>query len=104
MKKINKGYISNARRYTLTNYFDVWKDEKGNWTVNNLFTECDDLFITRDATDKEILTYLYEANYLATNDMRKVRIENWGDRMEIYQVKGHMPLFGVVPTVICDTN
>lgn len=101
MKKIQRSHINKARRYTLINYFDTYWDGES-WTVNNQCIEFDDLYITNDVTDKEILTYLTEKRYLATNDMRKVRIEDLGDGMEVYQVKGHMPLFGIIPTVFCD--
>lgn len=101
-KKISRSNLNNARRYTLINYFDVWKNEEGGWTVNNSFVEFDDLYISNNATDKEILTYLYEVRYLSTNDMRKVRIDDYSDGFEIYQVKGWKPLFAIIPTVICN--
>lgn len=100
MKEIQRSHINKARRYTLINYFDIYWDGES-WVVNNQCIEFDDLYITNDVTDKEILTYLTEQRYLATNDMRKVRIEDLGDGMEVYQVKGHMPLFGIIPTVFC---
>lgn len=99
--KVARYRLNNSRRYTLINYFDVWRNGD-EWIVNDSFPEFDDLYISKNATDKEILTYLTEKRYLATNDMRKVRIENLGDGMEVYLVKGHMPLFGIVSTVFCD--
>ena len=101
MEKVARYRLNNSRRYTLINYFDVWRNGD-EWIVNDSFPEFDDLYISKNATDKEILTYLTEKRYLATNDMRKVRIEDLGDGMEVYLVKGHMPLFGIVPTVFCD--
>ena len=101
MEKVARYHLNNSRRYTLINYFDVWKNGD-EWIVNDSFPEFDDLYISKNATDKEILTYLTEKRYLATNDMRKVRIEDLGDEMKVYLVKGHMPLFGIVPTIFCD--
>lgn len=101
MEKIAHHHLNDSRRYTLINYFDVWGNGD-EWIVNGSFPEFDDLYISENATDKEILTYLTEKRYLATNDMRKVRIENLGDGMEVYLVKSHMPLFGIIPTVFCD--
>ena len=98
MEKIARYRLNNSRRYTLISYFDVWRNGD-EWIVNDSFTEFDDLYISENATNKEILTYLTKKRYLATNDMREVRIEDLGDGMEVYQVKGHMPLFGIVPTV-----
>ena len=69
--------------YSLVNYFDVWGNAKDGWEVT----------ITDDATDKEILDYLVQIGFLATSDMRKVKIDTTdGDMMEIYAVKGMQPL------------
>ena len=82
------------RTYTLINYFDVWGNQDDGYEVNNQCVEFDDLVITDDATDKDILNYLASepVNFLTTSDMRRVRLENLGDAMEIYAVKGHKPL------------
>ena len=81
-------------KYKLINYFDVWGNAEEGWEVNNLCTEMEDITITNDATDKEILEYLVSIGFLTTSDMRKVRLENScsPDMIEIYQVKGMMPL------------
>ena len=78
--------------YSLINYFDVWGNAKDGWEVNNLCTEKTGITITDDATDKEILDYLVHVGFLATSDMRKVKIDTTdGDMMEIYAVKGMQP-------------
>ena len=83
--------------YDLHNYFDVWYNPEEGWTVNNQCTEATDLHIEPDSTDKEILNFLVTIGFLSTSDMRRVRLENWGDMMEIYAVKRHMPIGALVP-------
>lgn len=86
--------MSNVKQYTLRNYFDVWGNAKEGWEVNNSCIEFNDLNITDDATEKDILKYLVQIGFLVTSDRRKVRIDmaTYADAMEIYQVKGRKPL------------
>ena len=79
-------------KWKLVNYFDVWGDEEGGWQVNNLCTEFDDLNITDDATDKDILDYLKNIGFLTTSDRRRVYLADMGDMIEIYQRKDNYPL------------
>lgn len=83
--------------YTLINYFDVWGNKKDGYEVNNQCIEFDDWYISDDSTKKDILNYLFNAGYLKTSDMRKVNIDDYGDYMEVYQVKNHIPMFGIYP-------
>ena len=55
MEKVARYRLNGSRRYTLINYFDVWKNGD-EWIVNDSFPEFDDLYISKNATDKEILT------------------------------------------------
>lgn len=84
--------------YSLRNYFDVWGNEKDGWEVNNSCIEFDDLHISDDATEKEILKYLKDINFLATDDRRVVRCDmnTYGEAIEIYEVKGHKPLAALI--------
>lgn len=85
--------MANIKKYSLVNYFDVWGNAKDGWEVNNQCIEFDDLVITNDATEKEILNYLVQIGFLATSDRRRVRLEEYAiDALEIYEVKGHKPL------------
>lgn len=81
-----------TKTYSLINYFDVWGNEKDGWEINNQCIEFDDLIITDDATDKDIITYLKEIGFLNTNDMRKIVVENQGCYIEIYAKKGLKPV------------
>lgn len=86
-----------ARKYQLINYFDVYGSEKEGYEINNQCVEFDDWYIADDATDKEILDFLVKSAYLKTSDMRQVRIASDGEAMEVYAVKGHFPLFSIMP-------
>lgn len=84
-----------VKKYRLIDYFDVWGNAKEGWEVNNQCVFMDDISITDDATDKDILNYLASEpiNFLNTSDMRRVRIEDYADGiLEIYEVKGHKPI------------
>lgn len=83
---------SKYKTYMLVNYTDVWIDEEGNAGVNDCCVEFNDLQISDDATDKEILDYLKEIGFLFTSDMRRLIVEDMGEFIEIYQRKGYIPL------------
>ena len=81
--------------YRLVNYFDVWGNKKDGYEVNNQCIEADDLVIADDATPKEICEYLKSINMLATSDMRRLEVVDWGDMIEINERKTGRPLFGL---------
>lgn len=88
--------MPNYTRYMLQNYFDVWGNADDGWEVNDQCTEFDDLQISDDATDKDILEYLKGIGFLATSDMRKLVVEDCGNGfIEIYERKGMKPLCGL---------
>ncbi len=84
-----------GRTYTLYNYFDVWNYD-GEWVVNNQCIEAEDIYISDDSTDKEICTYLKDAGYLTTNDMRRLYVDDEGDAITIYERKGLKPIYGLL--------
>ena len=86
--------------YSLINYFDVIGNKTDGYEVNNQCVEFDDWYISDDATHKEILGYLVKRGYLNTSDMRKVKIDDMGDYMEVYAVKDHCPLYGIVRSIL----
>lgn len=80
-------------KWTLINYFDVWGNEEDGWEVNDACSEFDDLNIDDDATDQDIIDYLYNIEFFKTNDIEKFRIEGIGDGwIEIYQAEDDKPL------------
>ena len=82
--------------YTLINYFDNWKDEEDSWIVNNAYVEADDVVITDDATDEDIINYLYQNEYVKVSEPDCYCIENDGDFIEIFDSNTMEPLFGLV--------
>lgn len=53
-----------VNHYKLIDYFDVWGNAEDGWEVNNLTTVEDDIVITEDATDEEIIDLLERIGYL----------------------------------------
>jgi len=82
-------------KYTLINYFDVWGNKDDGWEVNDQCIEADDIVIADDATPKEICEYLKSIKMLATSDMRRLEVIDWGDLIEINERKSGRPLFGL---------
>lgn len=85
--------------YTLINYLDVLGNKNDGYEINDQGIEFDDWYISEDATHKDILDYLVKRGYLSTSDMRRVRIADVGDYMEVYAVKDDYPLYGIVQTI-----
>ena len=83
--------------YTLINYFDVIGNLRDGYEINNQCIECNDLYLSDDCADKDIILYLYKQGYLTTCDMRKVGVDSDGDLIEIYAKKTHFPLYGLMP-------
>ena len=81
--------------YTLINYFDVWGNEVDGYEVNNQCVEAEDIVITDDATNDDIINYLQLAGYLNTNDASLFEVEDNGDFIEIFAKKTMMPLYSL---------
>lgn len=82
-------------RYRLIDYFDVLGNAKDGYDVNDLCVEFDDLYISKDMTEKEILNYLKDIGFLNTSDRRKLYIIDYsgsGSMLEIYGKKGNYPI------------
>lgn len=52
------------KKYTLIDYVDIWSDEEGNYTVNNVMKYDDFLEVADNASDDEIITALVKKGYL----------------------------------------
>lgn len=80
-------------KYRLIDYFDVWGNKKEGFEVNNLCEVETNIFISEDATKKDIANYLNNIGYLATNDLRKIYIDFSCDPyIEIYARKDFFPI------------
>lgn len=86
------------REYILINYFDVWYNQEEGWWVNDQCQEGDPITITDDATDEDIINYLYNIKFFNTNDMSKFRVDQSSETIEIYDAEDDRPLCGLIPT------
>lgn len=55
------------KKYTLIDYIDIWSDEEGNYSVNDVMKYDDFLEVADNASDDEIITALVEKGYLREN-------------------------------------
>ena len=84
-------------KWTLINYFDVWGNEVDGWEVNDACSEFDDLNITDDATEQDIIDYLYNIEFFKTNDLEKFDVEYLGEFIEIAEKETQKPLCSLRP-------
>ena len=82
--------------YKIINYFDVWNDPDGGYTVNDSCVVHDNFFIDDRDSNKRICTRLFKAGFLASDDMRRLAVTDTGSMIEI-TLKNGLPLFGLVP-------
>ena len=80
------------KKWRLIDYTDVWGNATDGWEINNQCIEFDDLWMSDDYTAKEILTYLKQIKFLASDDMRRLAVEDSGDLIEIFERRGMKPL------------
>lgn len=60
-----------VHKWKLVDYFDVWSNEEDGYWVNDLAVLFDDLYITEDASDREIFDYLKDvAKYSRLQDLK----------------------------------
>lgn len=53
-------------KWRLVNYIDVWGNVNNGWEVNNVCIEFEDLVISEDATDEDLINYLKEIEFFST--------------------------------------
>lgn len=87
--------------YTLINYFDVWGNEEDGYEVNNQCIEVEDVVIADDATDQDIIDYLFNNEYLRDDDVSLYEIEDNGDFIEICVKETMMPLYSLRKNEVC---
>lgn len=55
------------KKYTLIDYIDIWSDEEGNYSINDVMKHDDFLEVADNASDDEIITALVKKGYLREN-------------------------------------
>jgi hypothetical protein len=79
--------------YKLVNYFDVWGNSKDGFEVNNLAVVENEVYISDDSTNKEIVQFLKSIGYFKkTVRMNMLDIYNDGELIEFFQKKDGMPI------------
>ena len=77
------------RKLTLIDYIDIWSDEDGNFSVNDVMKYDDFLEVADNASDSEIITALVKKGYLLENVEYSIMasdeffMEVWHDDMPI---------------------
>lgn len=80
-------------KYRLVDYFDVWGNEEDGYEVNDLAIIADDITIADDATEQDILDFLYNMKYLNTNDLSKINVEMFDpDMIELFDANTEYPI------------
>ena len=76
-----------APHYELVDYFDVWGNPEDGFEVNNLAVIEDDIVISDDSTDEEILDYLINTiGWLSPDAKTKVEVNDLGDGFIEFEV------------------
>ena len=70
-----------VNHYKLIDYFDVWGNATDGWEVNDLTTVEDDIVITEDSTDEEIIDFLVRIDYLKPEVKELVYLESYDNEM-----------------------
>lgn len=83
-----------GRQYKLVDYFDVWGNAEDGWEVNNLCTVEENIFISDDSTNAELISLLKNINYLGNEaTIENVRVEWINETFcELFQTYNEMPL------------
>ena len=82
-----------VNHYKLIDYFDVWGNAEDGWEVNDLTTVEDDIVITEDSSDEDIIDFLIQIEYLKPEARENVHLESYDNEMiEIVQTKDDYPI------------
>ena len=87
------------RKWRLVNYFDVWGNPKDGWEINNQCVEFDELWMDDGYTAKDVLRFLKRIGFLATDDMRRLAVEDSWDSIEVFERRGMKPLCALITEV-----
>ena len=81
-------------KYKLIDYFDVWGNAEDGWEVNNLITVEEEIYISEDTTDEELINYLINIGYLRKNvNEENITIESSDNTfIELFQTYDMLPL------------
>lgn len=93
---IGVGVKDAGKYYELVDYFDVWGNEEDGWEVNDqtVWDGADDIYMSADTTDTELIDYLKSIRYLDDNVKESDLYIDWGDGdfIEIFKADDMMPI------------
>lgn len=83
-----------VNHYKLIDYYDVWGNKENGYCVNGVCTVEDDICITEDSSDREIIDYLIDViGYLSPNAREAVELESSdGNMIEIQAISDGFPI------------
>ena len=83
----------NYNKYKLVDYYDVWGNEEDGFEVNDIAVIADDIVISDDADEQDILDLLYDMEYLNTKDPNKVYVNMSDfDMIELFDASNDCPI------------
>ena len=81
--------------YTLVDYYDVWGNAEDGWEVNNSCEICNDIIVSDEASQDDIIEYLINSGYLKPDAKGKVEIDDtYIDMFDIVEKGTGMPIYG----------
>ena len=95
---IGVGVKDAGKYYELVDYFDVWGNEEDGWEVNDQAVwaknGADDIYLSADTTDIELIDYLKGIGYLDDDVKESDLYIDWGDGdfIEIFKADDMMPI------------
>ena len=78
--------------WRIIDYSDVWGNPEDGYEVNNSTIVKENVEISNDATDKQIVQLLNDIDYFICNDLRVLKVEDNVDWIEVYRKKDMYPL------------
>ena len=78
--------------WRLVDYDDVWGNQKDGYEINHEHVLKKKLEIPDNATNKEIVQILNDIDYLITTEMRKIRLEDYGNFIEVFEKRIDLPI------------
>ena len=85
--------MANTSKWSLTDYFDVWGNAEDGWDVNNWCVVKEHIEMLDDATDADIIAWLYWNEFVNESDEDKYEIEYLDEFIEIYEKETMLPLY-----------
>lgn len=81
--------------YTLIDYYDVLDNAEDGWEVNNSCEVCNDIIVSDEASQDDIIEYLINSGYLKLDAKGKVEIDDaYIDMFDIVKKETGMPIYG----------